>query len=226
MKKILLLILSSVTTFGFDLGDGHFMLSVPIESSPGHDYLGFRISGAGPINSVHENLNLHLGGEIGAYDIIYDDAFLRLKFTGDISYYHRFKEEGGHLSRLTPFVKGGIEWDYFSNETTYTTGYDYSPLAYSDYYWEYYYTTGTSFSFFNFNFSTGLEYELIKDKLSLSYSFLYLIPELEDVQDVKTNKIELHYTLKSGSFIYLSYQMEDLNVYDNDLWTIGWGSKF
>ena len=227
MYKITLFtsILLSTITVGFasTLGDKHILLTVPFESSPAHDYFGVRISGAGPLESLNNNTNLHLLAELGSYEVTDVDPFLRFKLGADLSYYHKFKSSDGFLSKLSPFLKGGIEWEYFDNTTQYTTGYDFSPLAYSDYYWEYYYETGTTFDFFNFNLSTGFEYELIEDKLSFAYNLMYMIPNESSVENQTTNKFELHYKQDNDTFLYVSHQMDDLLVYDNDIWSVGIG---
>ena len=218
------MLLATITSgFGSTLGDKHFLLSVPFESSPAHDYLGVRVSGGGPLESLHSDTNLHMLAELGSYELTDVDPFMRLKLGADLSYYHKFQSSDSFLSKLSPFLKGGIEWEYFDNTTQYTTGYDFSPLAYSDYYWEYYYETGTTFDFFNFNLSIGFEYELIEDKLSFAYNLMYLIRDESSVGNKTTNKFELHYKQDNNTFLYVAHQMDDLLLHDNDIWSIGIG---
>lgn len=213
---------------GSNLVGNYFMFSLPLEESSGHEYWGLRLSGAGSLNKYS---SLHLGGELGSYDLGasgIEDTFLRIKLSADYSLYRNIAKHG-IFSRVTPFAKAGIEWDYFSNEdtTTYTTGYDFSPLRYSDYYWEYTesYTTGTSFDFFNYTISVGVHLELVREKLFFTYNLLNLNTTEGDFKDVTKNKYELFFRPKN-MFYYVSYQAEDLYWPDNKLWTFGIGGKF
>jgi hypothetical protein len=200
----------------------HFMLGLPIENGPYHSYWGFRLAGANSFSKYSSfNFNLELGG----WDMEEVDTFLRFKIGGDLSLYRKLYKRG-FFSRITPFAKLGIEYDYFSNEetTTYTTGYDFSPLQYSDYYWEYYesYTTGTSFDFFNYTYSGGFQFELVKDHLFVVYNLMRL-SSFDGDGGVTANKADLFYVNNNGTLFFLSYQDADLYWVENTLWVIGVG---
>ena len=174
--------------------------------------------------NLKQGFGFNLNASIGLMDIDWlDDAFVKINLGGGVSY-ARDITKTGFFSRFTPQVALLLNWDYFDNERTteYTTGYDFSPLAYSDYYYRYYYTetTGTSFSFTNYTLKTGLSVELVRNFLYINYS-KFFDNSFDDLPSNSSNQFTLTFgsPLKNEENYYISLVYRDNTPYfDEPLW--------
>lgn len=191
--------------------DGSSMWEIPLEigTSPLKDGLGGSLGIAvGLLDLGIENVDSHFTFNLG----------------GGISY-SKSLAKNGFLNRFVPRVAARLEWEYFDNEQTteYTTGYDFSPLEYSDYYWRYYktYTTGDTFSLWNHSYDLGLNFVVFKDVLYLSYTYR-LFSSFEDLDDSISNTFSITFRSpfkgEDGILFTVSYS-DSNNYFDNPFWS-------
>ena len=191
--------------------DGSSMWEIPLEigTSPIKDGLGGSLGIAvGLLDLGIENVDSHFTFNLG----------------GGISY-SKSLAKNGFLSRFVPRAAARLEWEYFDNERTteYTTGYDFSPLEYSDYYWRYYetYTTGDTFSFWNHSYDLGLNFVVFKDVLYLSYTYR-LFSSFEDLEDSTSSTFSITFRspFKGEEGIHCTVSYSDSNNYfDSPFWS-------
>ena len=191
--------------------DGSSMWEIPFEigTSPLKDGLGGSLGIAvGLLDLGIENVDSHFTFNLG----------------GGISY-SKSLAKNGFLSRFVPRAAARLEWEYFDNEhtTEYTTGYDFSPLEYSDYYWRYYetYTTGDTFSFWNHSYDLGLNFVVFEDVLYLSYTYR-LFSSFEDLDDSTSSTFSITFRspFKGEEGIYFTLSYSDSNNYfDSPFWS-------
>jgi hypothetical protein len=192
--------------------DGAMMWEIPLElgTSPLKDGFGGSLGlGLGFLDLGIENM----------------DSFFTFNIGGGISY-GKSLSKNGLLSRIVPRVAANLEWEYFDNERTteYTTGYDFRPLAYSDYYWRYYYseTTGGSFSFWNHSYELGVSVIAVEDLLFLTYCF-DIHKSFGDLEDSTSNTFSV--TVRSpfegeeNYYMTLSYS-DSNNYFEAPMWSI------